>query len=101
MTKINTLSTELQSIALQKKELANKEEVIKAALLEAMHKEGLDKLTVEYGTISRGVRTSYKFTEAIKKLEDKVKIKKDEEIKKGLAEPKTTEYLSFRESVSK
>lgn len=101
MKKIETLSERLQDIALQKKSLVYEEGIIKEALLEEMKKEHVDKLSVEYGTISRGVRTTYKFTPAIKKMEDKVKVKKEDEIKQGLATPSTTEYLSFRESSTK
>lgn len=98
MSKLDTLSNELQAIALQKKELATKEEVIKEALLEEMAKANVQKVSLEHGTISKGSRTNYKFTEAVKKLEDKVKIKKDEEIKQGLATATVVEYLMFREA---
>lgn len=101
MTKIQSLSERLQEIALQKKTLTNEEDVIKQSLLEEMSREQVEKLQLEYGTISKGTRTTYTFTDAIKKLKDKVKIKEQDEIKQGLATAKTTDYLTFREVTQK
>lgn len=98
MSKLNTLANELAKIALEKKELSNKEEVIKEALLAEMHKEGVSKEVTDYGTASITTRKSYTFTDAIKKMEEKVEIKKDTEIKQGLAEVKKTQFITFRVS---
>jgi hypothetical protein len=96
MSKIKTLAGELAAIALQKQELANKEEVIKDALLTEMHKAGVEKEATDYGTASISRRKSYTYSDVVKKLEDKVKIKKDEEVKQGLATVKETEFITFR-----
>jgi hypothetical protein len=96
MSKLNTLVGELATIALEKRELANKEEVIKSALLVEMHKENLTKVPSEVGTASITTRKSYTFTDAVKKLDEKLKIKKDEEIKKGLATVTESQFVTFR-----
>lgn len=96
MSKLNTLVGELASIALEKKELANKEEVIKDALLAEMHKEGVSRVPSEVGTASITTRKSYTYTDAVKKLEEKTKIKKDEEVKKGLATVTESQFVTFR-----
>lgn len=89
---------QLAEIAAEKKELSIKEEVIKEAMLAEMKKEGKEKEQFEFGTVSVATRSSYTYSEAVKKLEDKVKIKKDEEVKLGVAIPSVTEYVVFRES---
>lgn len=96
MSKLTTLVGQLASIALDKKELANKEEVIKDALLAEMHKENVTKVPSEIGTASITTRKSYTFTDAVKKLDEKLKIKKDEEIKKGLATITESQFVTFR-----
>lgn len=100
MSKLQTLAGELASIALAKKELADKEEVIKDALLAEMHKAGVTKEPTGYGTASITSRKTYTFTDAVTNLEQKVKIKKDEEIKKGLALVEVKEFISFRVSTN-
>lgn len=101
MNKLNTLAQQLSQIALEKKSLEIKEGAIKEALLAEMHKENKEKETFEFGTVSVATRRTYVYSEAIKKLEDKVKIKKDEEVKTGVAEEKVTEYVMFREPKTK
>ena len=96
MSKLNTLVGELAEIALEKKELANKEEVIKDALLVEMNKAGVKKVPTEIGTASITTRKSYIFTDAVKKLEEKLKIKKDEEVKKELATVTESQFVTFR-----
>jgi hypothetical protein len=98
MNKLNTLAQQLAEIVSEKKSLEIKEGAIKEALLAEMHKENKDKETFEFGTVSVTTRRTYIYSEAIKKLENKIKIKKDEEVKTGLAEEKVTEFISFRES---
>ncbi len=98
MNKLNTLAQQLAEIVSEKKSLEIKEGAIKEALLAEMHKENKDKETFEFGTVSVTTRRTYIYSEAIKKLEDKIKIKKDEEVKTGVADEKVTEFISFRES---
>lgn len=96
MNKLNTLVEELSNIALKKKELSDKEEIIKEGLLTEMSKENLTKIPGAYGTVSVSSRKTYTFTDAIKKLEEKTKIKKDDEIKQGLATFKESQFITFR-----
>ena len=96
MNNLNKLAEELYQLNTQKKELETKEEVLKSMLLIEMGKVKKDKESFDFGTVSVGHRRTYTYSEAVKKLEDKVKIKKDEEVKQGVAEEKVTEYLTFR-----
>jgi len=96
MNKIKTLALQLSEVALQKNELTLKEETIKSLLLAEMAKEGTAKESYDFGTISVGARKTYKYSDAVTKLEEKIKIKKDDEVKQGIAETKVTEFITFR-----
>lgn len=96
MNKVQTLARQLADIAEEKKGLSIKEEAIKDLLMAEMQKEGVTKEQYEFGTVSVGHRRSYTYSDAVKKLEDKVKIKKVEEERQGIAVEKVTEYVTFR-----
>lgn len=76
--------------------LQEEEKVAKEMVLKEMQKEHLDKVKTDRATISIARRPYYTYTDAVKKLEDKVKLKKIEEQEKGIAEEKLTEYLLIK-----
>ena len=89
---------QLREVADAKKEIELKEKVIKESLLEAMKAEDKNSILGEYGTASIARRTYYTYSDVVKSLENKVKEKKIEEEEKGIAEPKITEYILFKEA---
>jgi hypothetical protein len=97
MNNINTLASELAVIALEKKQLALKEETIKNQLILEMKKVGTQKESFDFGSVSVGVRKSYTYSPVVTKLQEKLKIKMDDEVKQGVAEVKETEFITFRE----
>ena len=88
---------QLSITAQERKVLEVKERAIKDALLAEMKREKLSRQESNFGTFTIAHRSSYIYTPAVKTLEDSVKILKDEEQKKGLAEEKITEYILFKE----
>lgn len=48
----------------------------------------------EYGKFVLKPKTSYTYTDKVKKLEEKVDLEKVKEVQQGLAEKKVTEYLT-------
>lgn len=50
----------------------------------------------EYGKFTVAARTSYKYTEAVDKLSDKVKVAKAKEEQSGAAKSNVTEYLVYK-----
>lgn len=96
MNKIQTLAEQLANAAEEIKGLKIKEEAIKGLLMAEMLKEGVTKEKYDFGTVSVGHRRSFTYSPAIKKLEDKVKMKKVEEERQGVAVEKVTEYVTFR-----
>lgn len=71
-------------------------EELRKDILEAFRENHVEKEETDYASFSVGRRSSYTFSPAVKKLEDKVKIMKDKEIKSGKAAGKTTAYLVFK-----
>lgn len=96
MNKIQTLAEQLAGTAEEIKSLKVKEEAIKGLLMAEMLKEGVTKEKYDFGTVSVGHRRSFVYSANVKKLEDKVKMKKLEEERQGVAEEKVTEYVTFR-----
>lgn len=94
MTKKN-LYAELAEVQAQRKLLEAREAVLKIGILGDMDKNGVETFTNDYGKFTRSCRTSYTYTEAVKKLEEKVKLAKIKEEKRGVATKKETVYLTF------
>lgn len=97
MSKIQTLGDELATIIAKRKELEIKEGVIKGALLAEMQAADQNRLELEGAVVSVGRRVTFTYTDAVAKLEEKLKLKKVDEEKTGAATAKVTEYLTFRE----
>lgn len=76
-------------------ELSAKRDLLRSEILEAMKKENIDKDATQYGTFSRAYRASWQYTDAVKMLEDKVKITKKKEEESGKATKVESEYLRF------
>ena len=82
-------------LQLEIKDLEMRRDALKEVIIDALHKEKLDKVESDYGKFTISHRTSYTYTEKVKALEQKVKLAKVKEEETGDAEPKTTEYLTF------
>lgn len=80
------------------KELEIERELLREAIIEDLKKNHLDKIESSYGNFTIGRKKNWIYTIKVKALEDKVKIAKDKEQKKGLAEATITEYLVFKEN---
>lgn len=89
------LASRLEDISAQKEFLDKEEKVIKEALLDVLKQSKQTKVELQYGNLSIVSRTTYTFSDAIKKMEEKVSIKKEDEIKQGIATPSFTEYLRY------
>lgn len=77
------------------KELEAEREAIRLEILEDMQKNDTIKAETDFGSFSVCEKTVWAYSPAVKKLEDKVKIEKDKEQKKGKAKPSITSYLKF------
>lgn len=76
--------------------LEEKKEKLKIDIIEEMEKEEVDKINAEYGTFFFSIRKSWKYSDAVKKLADKLSEKKKEEEQTGTAEATESKSLTFR-----
>lgn len=76
--------------------LQNEESELKAQILEDLQKQKLDKVVSDYGKFTVASRKSYKYSQKVIDLEEKVKIAKDKEVLKGIAKESITNYLVFK-----
>lgn len=83
---------ELSFKALEEQKKALREEIV-----EDFKKKGIEKMDSEFGSFTVCKKKSWKYSAKIKSLEDKVKIEKSKEQKKGIAEESISEYLLFKE----
>lgn len=65
--------------------------------MDAFKKEGVDYADTEFGKATVARRSYYTYSDAVTKLEEEVKLKKVEEVEKGVAEESVTEYILFKE----
>lgn len=70
---------------------------IAAEVLAEMTEAEHDKCVTEHGTFSRARRTTWKYTEAVKKMEAKVRAAKIAEEESGEAKAAETVYLRFQQ----
>lgn len=81
-----------------RKELEVKEKALKDALLLELKKANKESDESEVGKVTIARRSYYTYSEMVTKLEEEVKIKKVEEVEKGIAKEEVTEYLLFKEA---
>lgn len=72
-------------------------ETMREEIVTMLHRAKIDKLETEVGSFTVGRRVSWTYTEAVKKIEERLKIARTKEQQKGLAESSETEYLLFKE----
>lgn len=91
----NALLRKYQDIRFKREQLEKEENEIKDQVVKYMQLEGISKEETTWGTFTIASRTSYKYSDKVKALEEKVKLAKVKEEQKGTATPSTTEYLVY------
>ncbi len=86
---------EYAKLETQIKELELKKEAMRGIILKELEKQGVISEITKYGTFSRASRTSYKYSDKVAALVEKVKLAKIREEEKGLAQASSTTYLVF------
>lgn len=79
------------------KEMEMERDILKEEIIKDFKKRKVEKEETAYGNFTIGHRSSWVYSETIKKMENKIKIAKDKEQKKGTAEQSVTDYLLFKE----
>ena len=94
---MQNLYKEYQKLETQYKILVDLRETMREKIVLEMTKEGTDKAETDYGRFTVGTRSSWEYTDAVKKLEERVKIAKIKEQQKGVATQSMTNYLVYSE----
>jgi hypothetical protein len=76
--------------------LENEREILRIQIVKAFKEKQIEKHNTEFGHFSLGHRSTYEYSDAVKKLSDKVKIAKHKEEVSGKAKEKVTDYLIFK-----
>lgn len=84
------LEEQLEIIEEQKREL-------REDILADLTVRGLENIHTDVGTFTVCRKTTWAYTEAVKKLKDKVKLAEIDEQEKGKAKANVTEYIKFTE----
>ena len=82
------------------KELEAKEAEIKSEIVEDMQKNKLDKVESDFGMFTLASRKSWKFSDKVVALEEKLKIAKFTEQEKGIAKSSETTYMVYKPIVT-
>lgn len=89
------LYRDLAKLQEKRKAIEAQEAEIKTAIIEDMESRGEMSNVTTCGKATISVRTSYEYTDAIKKLADNLKLAQVKEVQRGKATMKTTKYLLF------
>ena len=68
---------------------------LKIEILSDMEDEGITKAETNYGRFTHGSRITWKYSDKVTSLQEKLKIAQVKEQHSGTAKKKTTEYLMF------
>lgn len=93
--KNNMFEKKYAKIQAQIAELTKQRESIKAVIIDNMLEHNETSKDTTYGKFTVYTTTSYTYTDAVKKLEDEVKVAKVKEEQKGLAIKNETPSLRF------
>lgn len=76
--------------------LEEEEALLKAGILSEMQKSQADNVTTDFGKFIIGVRKTYKYTDKVNKIAERLKLEQIKEQEKGLAQIKETTYLTYK-----
>lgn len=98
MTYMNKeLFAQYLKVKLELKYLESQEQDLKQQILKEFRSNQIDKLATDFGSFTVAKRTSWIYTEAVKKIAERLKLQQIREQEQGLAQEKSQEYLLFKE----
>lgn len=95
----NALLQQLEKVESAYKAIELERTELRTKIVDMLKKESVEKAVTDFGTFTVGKRTVWAYTQAVKTLEEKVKLAKVKEQQKGLATEGTTEYLVYTPAV--
>lgn len=90
-----SLFQEYADLEFEFKLLEDKKSELRNKILDELKKNGIEKTETSVGVFTVASKKVYKYSEAVTKLADRLKIAKHKEEEKGIATPSISEYLLF------
>lgn len=76
-------------------DLEKERDELKGVLIEKLKDEPENKKKFDWGNFTLAFRKNWSYSDKVKAMEEKVKIAKDKEQKKGIAKATVTEFVMF------
>lgn len=90
-----TLYRQYAALMEQMKLLEEEKETLKASIISELVKEGTDKVETDWGKFTIAGRTSWKYSDKVTALSERLKLAKIREEEKGIATSTETKYLVY------
>lgn len=87
---------EYAAVKKQIRDLEEQESLLKEKIIGDMVETGQSKVETVWGKFSLGTRTTYRYSDKIDAMNNKLKIAKVEEEERGIAEPTQNTYLIYK-----
>ena len=82
-------------IKLEKKKLEDEEALLNKAILKELEESKTDKVAFSFGKFTKATRTSYKYSEKVQAISERLKLAQIKEQEKGIAKKVESSYLTF------
>ena len=93
----NKILEAYQDLELEYRAMTIKRDTMRTLIVEEMQKAKIDKAETDFGKFTVGARSTWEYTDKVKKLQEKVKIAQVKEQQKGTAKMNVTHYLVYGE----
>lgn len=93
--KLDSLMQQVAEVAMERQDLEVKEKALKQALLEEMHATGVSKEETPMGRFSIKIYRKWSYSDKLVEAENKIKVKKLDEQRQGIATAEVSESVTF------
>ena len=90
-----SLFKQYAALDLQLKQLEEQKKTLRETIIKQFGDAGIKKVGFDFGKFTIAYRTSYAYSEAVKKIETRLKLAKVREEEKGIAQKTETQYLVY------
>lgn len=94
---MNNLYTKYVELEKKLAIIEEEKKVLREQILADLNKRGVEKDETDVGTFTVCRKTTWTYTDVVKKLKDKVKLAEIDEQEKNKAKASVTEYIKFTE----
>lgn len=85
------------AIRFELKALEDKEKALKEQIVADLNQNKVEKITTDFGSFTICKKTSWKYSDKVKTIAERLKLAQIQEQEKGIATPVESQYLMFTE----